>query len=95
MKIIYDEEDLKLILSEFKDLIVKEISAKLSKESGMMEYKLLKNKDLKKQLSISDSTIENLRNSGALNYTKVLGTYYYYQSDVNQMLDKNKTQFKN
>jgi hypothetical protein len=95
MKIIYDEEDLKLILSEFKDLIVKEISAKLPKESGMMEYKLLKNKDLKKQLSISDSTIENLRNSGALNYTKVLGTYYYYQSDVNQMLDKNKTQFKN
>ncbi len=95
MKVMYDGDELKQILSEFKDLIVKEIVAKLPKESGMQEYKLLKNKDLKKQLSISDSTIENLRNSGALNYTKVLGTYYYYQTDVNQMLEKNKTQFKN
>lgn len=92
---MYDGDELKQILSEFKDSIVKEIVAKIPKESGMMEYKLLKNKDLKKQLSISDSTIENLRNSGQLNYTKVLGTYYYYQSDVNQMLEKNKTQFKN
>jgi hypothetical protein len=95
MKVMYDGDELKQILYEFKDLIVKEIVAKLPKESGMQEYKLLKNKDLKKQLSISDSTIENLRNSGALNYTKVLGTYYYYQTDVNQMLEKNKTQFKN
>jgi hypothetical protein len=95
MKIMYDGDELKQILSEFKDLVVKEIVAKLPRESGMQEYKLLKNRDLKKQLSISDSTIENLRNSGALNYTKVLGTYYYYQTDVNQMLDKNKTQFKN
>ena len=95
MKIMYDGDELKQILSEFKDLVVKEIVAKLPRESGMQEYKLLKNRDLKKQLSISDSTIENLRNSGALNYTKVLGTYYYYQTDVNQMLEKNKTQFKN
>ena len=95
MKVMYDGDELKQILSEFKDLIVKEIVAKLPKESGMQEYKLLKNKDVKKQLSISDSTIENLRNSGALNYTKVLGTYYYYQTDLNQMLEKNKTQFKN
>lgn len=95
MKMMYDGDELKQILSEFKDLVVKEIVAKLPKESGMQEYKLLKNKDLKKQLSISDSTIENLRNSGELNYTKVLGTYYYYQTDINQMLEKNKTQFKN
>jgi hypothetical protein len=94
MKIMYDGDELKQILSEFKDLVVKEIVAKLPRESGMQEYKLLKNKDLKKQLSISDSTIENLRNSGALNYTKVLGTYYYYQTDVNQMLENNKTKFK-
>jgi hypothetical protein len=94
MKMMYDGDELKQILSEFKDLVVKEIVAKLPRESGMQEYKLLKNKDLKKQLSISDSTIENLRNSGALNYTKVLGTYYYYQTDVNQMLENNKTQFK-
>jgi hypothetical protein len=95
MRMMYDGDELKQILSEFKDLVVKEIVAKLPRESGMQEYKLLKNKDLKKQLSISDSTIENLRNSGALNYTKVLGTYYYYQTDVNQMLEKNRTQFKN
>lgn len=95
MKNLYEIEDLNEVFQKMKDQIVSEIAEKLPKASGLQEYKLMKNKDLKKYLSVSDSTIENLRNRGELNYTKILGTYYYYVSDVNKMLDKNKTNFNN
>lgn len=92
---MYDQFDIQEMLAQFKNELLKELEAKMPKQSGMMEYKILKTKDLKKQLSISDSTIENLRNNGHLNFTKVGGTYFYYQSDVNAMLERNKTQFTN
>jgi hypothetical protein len=95
MKTVYESEDIKLILQDFKDQIVKEFESKIQKKVGILDYKLLKNKDLKKILSVSDSTIENLRNNGYLPHTKLMGTYYYYPEDVNSMLEKNKLNFKN
>ena len=95
MKTMYDQSDIQEMLTQFKNELIKEFESKLSKQSGMQEYKILKSIDLKRQLAISDSTIENLRNNGYLNYSKVGGTYFYYQSDVNAMLERNKTQFTN
>ena len=95
MKTMYDQSDIQEMFTQFKNDLLKDLENKLPKQSGMQEYKILKSKDLKKQLSISDSTIENLRNNGHLNFTKVGGTYFYYQSDVNAMLERNKTQFTN
>ena len=92
---MFDQSDIHEMLTQFKNELIKELESKLPKQSGMQEYKILKSKDLKRQLAISDSTIENLRNNGLLNYSKVGGTYFYYQSDVNAMLERNKTQFTN
>jgi hypothetical protein len=95
MTTMFDQSDIHEMLTQFKNELIKELESKLPKQSGMQEYKILKSKDLKRQLAISDSTIENLRNNGLLNYSKVGGTYFYYQSDVNAMLERNKTQFTN
>jgi len=44
-------------------------------------------------LNCSDSTLENMRNNGVINFSKVLGTYYYKFSDVKKMLENNRTNF--
>jgi len=49
--------------------------------------KWLKNTDVKKILSISASTLQNLRFTGELPYSKIGGTYYYKQSDIERMLN--------
>jgi hypothetical protein len=98
MKTLYEAEDLKQILEELlaklKNELVKDVESKILRKTGILDYKLLRNKDLKKILSVSDSTIENIRNSQSLPYTKILGTYYYHPEDVNAMLEKNKLNFK-
>jgi hypothetical protein len=50
--------------------------------------KWLKNTDVKKMLNISASTLQNLRFTGELAYSKIGGTYYYKQSDIERMLIK-------
>ena len=98
-KIIYEEGDIFNAFLDFRNDLTEElkkvIETRIPKQDGISEQKLLKNKDLKKLLGCSDSTLENLRNSGALNYSKVLGTYYYTSKDLESMLDRNKSQFSN
>ncbi len=49
--------------------------------------KWLKNTDVKKMLNISASTLKNLRFTGELPFSKIGGTYYYKQSDIERMLN--------
>lgn len=73
-------------LEEFK----KELFTLLSTLSGPQvqhQPKWLKNTDVKKMLNISASTLQNLRFAGELPYSKIGGTYYYKQSDIERMLN--------
>ena len=48
--------------------------------------------ELKKILGITDSTAQYLRNTGALPFSKIRGTYYYKYDDVIEMLERNKVE---
>ena len=48
--------------------------------------KWLKNEDVKKIMKISNATIQNLRVNGTLPFTKIGGTYFYKQEDIDKML---------
>ncbi|MDX2415799.1 MAG: helix-turn-helix domain-containing protein [Bacteroidales bacterium] len=48
--------------------------------------------ELKKILGITDSTAQNLRNTGALPCSKIRGTYYYKYEDVMELLERNKVE---
>ena len=59
-------------------------------ESVSQERKWLKSSDVCEQLSCSPSTLCRMRADGVLQYSLVQGTYYYQQSDVDQMMDKGR-----
>jgi len=73
-------------LEDFK----KELFAMLAPLTGgqlATAQKWLKNEDLKRQLKVSGATIQNLRVAGTLPFSKIGGTYYYKQEDVDKMLE--------
>ena len=49
--------------------------------------KWLKNVDVKKMLNISTGTLQNLRLTGSLPFSKIGGIYYYKLQDIEQMLN--------
>ena len=51
----------------------------------------LRSKEVIKLLKISPGTLQNLRINGTLTYTKIGGTLYYDNSDIEKLLNNNKT----
>jgi hypothetical protein len=76
-------------LREFKTEILTEIK-KLFKEHGQPAKKWLKSGEVRKLLGISPGTLQNLRVTGTLPFTKVGGTLYYDYQDVRKMLEENR-----
>ena len=77
-------------LSEFKKEIISELSNLLS---GKQENKKwLKSADVRKMLNISPGTLQHLRVTRVLPFTKIGGLVYYDYAEVLKVLEKNKTE---
>jgi len=84
-------EELKLLLNYQKYELINFIKEFFeAPESVSQERKWLKSSDVCEQLSCSPSTLCRMRADGVLQYSLVQGTYYYQQSDVDQMMDKGR-----
>ncbi|GGG59481.1 helix-turn-helix domain-containing protein [Epilithonimonas arachidiradicis] len=78
-------------LQEFKDDLLKDIKNLFNIK--ISEQKLwLRSSEVKELLNISSGTLQNLRNEGKLNYTRVGGTLYYNYEDIEEMLKKKDKQ---
>lgn len=78
-------------LQEFKEDLLKDIKNLFNIK--ISEQKLwLRSSEVKKLLNISAGTLQNLRNDGILNYTRVGGTLYYNYKDIEEMLKKKDKQ---
>lgn len=73
----------KLLLNDLKELL--NVSATSNK-------KWLKSPEVRKILDISPGTLQNLRINGTLAYTKVGGTIYYDNDDIQKLLHGNKVE---
>jgi hypothetical protein len=71
-----------------KTEIVDEIKKHLQVKSAEKEW--LKSGDVMKLLGCSPGTLQNLRVSGVLPFTKMGGTIYYSRVEVLKVLEKNK-----
>ncbi|MTI29681.1 helix-turn-helix domain-containing protein [Xanthovirga aplysinae] len=71
------------LLKEFKELIG-------ANKSALHQKKWLKSSEVRKLLNISPGTLQNLRITGVLPYTKMGQTLYYAYEDILQILEKNK-----
>jgi len=64
------------LLTSIKNLIEQKFDDK------KCEAKWLRSKAVRKIMEISPATLQNLRISGKIKYTKILGSYYYCKSDL-------------
>ncbi len=77
-------------LFEFKSELFKELQHILNPAQTLASKKWLKSSEVRKLLNISAGTLQNLRINGTLKFTKVGGTIYYDQDQIQTMLESGK-----
>jgi hypothetical protein len=83
---IITSEDLEL----FKKEILREMKAMLSQNTQHVNRKWLKSHEVRRLLTISPGTLQNLRVNGTLPFTKIGGVIFYDQEDIQKMLQLHK-----
>lgn len=76
-------------LNEFRQELLKEITGIIN-ASPQKHQKWLKSKEVRELLKISHGTLQNLRISGKLTFSKVGGTMYYANEDIEKLMNHNK-----
>ena len=76
-------------LYEFRKYLLEDIRGIL-KEKNEQTKKWLKSTEVRKLLNISPGTLQNLRINGTLSYTKIGGTIYYANQEIEKLLENNK-----
>lgn len=80
-------------LYSFRVELLNELKTLLSAQP-YMNKKWLKSLEVRKMLSISPGTLQNLRINGTLPYTQIGGVMYYSHEDILKMLESNKRNSK-
>lgn len=76
-------------LQNFKTELLSELQT-LMEESVPANKQWLKSSEVRKMLSISHGSLQNLRVNGFLPYSKIQGTIYYDYQDILNMIEQNK-----
>lgn len=77
-------------LEQLKKELIHEITELLAKNTVPVK-KWLRSIEVRKMLSISPGTLQNLRIQGNLKYSKVGGIMYYDAEDIRKMMYKDST----
>ena len=77
-------------LLDFKKEIITELNNLLTDKPQTSKW--LKSADVRKMLNISPGTLQNLRVSRVLPFTKIGGTVFYDYNDVMKVMQKNKSE---
>ena len=79
-------------LQEFRRQLMEELKQLLSQRQTTPVRKWLKSHEVRRLLTISAGTLQNLRVNGTLPFTKIGGVLYYDYDDIQKMLEGRKTQ---
>ncbi len=81
---IITKEDLQAfrrqLLEDLQELLLKKFAPPARQQ-------VLKSADVRRLLQISPATLQNLRINGTLPYTRIGGSLYYRQEDINRLLE--------
>lgn len=83
---IITQEDLQV----FKQELLEEIKVLFSQTHPSPVRKWLKSHEVRRLLTISPGTLQNLRVTGMLPFTKIGGVIFYDYEDIQQMIKDNK-----
>jgi len=77
-------------LQQFRSDLLKDIHNIFLKQIQVCNKPLLKNSEVKKLLSLSESKLQRLRIRGLLSSTKIGGVHYYRYTDIEKMMEGSK-----
>lgn len=77
-------------LQTFKRELLEEIKALFSQTHHAPTRKWLKSHEVRRLLTISPGTLQNLRVTGMLPFTKIGGVIFYDYEDIQKMIRDNK-----
>jgi hypothetical protein len=78
-------------LQNFKQEILSEIQKLFSQKPGTTTKKWLKSHEVRRLLTVSPGTLQNLRVNGTLPFTKIGGVIFYVIDDIQKMIQDNKS----
>ncbi|MEN9440280.1 MAG: hypothetical protein RLZ33_356 [Bacteroidota bacterium] len=76
-------------LQDFKKELLQELKSLFPNSQSAQNKKWLKSKEVRKMLSISPGTLQNLRINGTIPYSKMGGVIYYDNDEILRILQKN------
>jgi hypothetical protein len=77
-------------LNEFRSKLLSDLK-EIIQSKPQQTKQWLKSNEVRKLLNISPGTLQNLRINGTLSYTKIGSIMYYNHSDIDKLLNGNKT----
>lgn len=77
-------------LQSFKKELIEEFTNLLAQRHTTPARRWLKSHEVRRLLTISPGTLQNLRVNGSLPYTKIGGVIYYDYEDIQKMLQEHK-----
>lgn len=81
-------------LQNFKKELITELTAVINAKPSM-QVKWLKTHQVREMLGISAGTLQSLRISGQIEYTKVGGILFYNSDGIEKMMEKEKRNVRN
>ncbi len=78
-------------LQQFKKQLIEELVTTLKAQINLVPKKWLKSHEVRRLLKISPGTLQTLKTSGIIPYTKIGGVHFYEYQDIEKVLQSGKT----
>ena len=77
-------------LQQFKKQLVEELLTALKPQASLPAKKWMKSHEVRRLLKISPGTLQTLKSSGVIPYTKIGGVHFYDYEDIEKILASGK-----
>lgn len=77
-------------LEQFKKQFLEELLTALKSQTGAVPKKWMKSHEVRRLLKISPGTLQTLKSSGIIPYTKIGGVHFYDYGDIQNILESGK-----
>ena len=77
-------------LEQFKNKLLEELLTALKSQTSVVPKKWMKSHEVRRLLKISPGTLQTLKTSGIIPYTKMGGVHFYDYDDIQKVLESGK-----
>lgn len=77
-------------LQEFRKQLLEELLLVFKKQTCVVPKKWMKSHEIRRLLKISPGTLQTLKSSGIIPYTKIGGVHFYDYDDIQKLLESGK-----